>query len=314
MQIVDRTDQLQHHLRPVSVTLGMFDGVHLGHQRLIQLALDDARDHDGLAVAVTFDRHPNLVLAPDRAPPALQTLEHRLDQLAKLGLDATVVIPFDQTFSRLAPAAFVHGLVRDLGRVVSICVGHGFTFGHRRTGNVALLEQLGQTLGYRTRVLPPVTIQGTVIRSTRIRQLVANGSFAEAGALLGRTYSIAARVVPGDRLGRQLGFPTANLDVAGLVLPPAGVYAARIVLGSGLQPAVLNLGHRPTLAQATPTLRFEVHLLDYEGDLYGRVLEVMFHERLRPEQRFPSIDALRHQIHTDILHARSVLAPPPVAP
>jgi riboflavin kinase / FMN adenylyltransferase len=314
MQVVEEARELQLNHRPVSVTLGIFDGVHLGHQRLVQLALEDARQHHGLAVAVTFDRHPNYTLAPDRAPLALQTLEHRLAVLERLGLDAAIVIPFDQPFSQLPPEAFVRSLHRDLGRLLSICIGHGFTFGHRRTGNVDLLEQLGRELGYVTRALAPVTLGQTVIRSTRIREMVANGQLAEAGALLGRSYSVAARVIHGDHLGRQLGFPTANLKVDGLVLPPAGVYSALVQHGPHLRPAVLNLGRRPTLATAQAWLRLEVHLLDYEGDLYGRFLEVVFREYLRPEQRFDSLDGLRHQIHKDIGRARSGLAPPAFAP
>jgi riboflavin kinase / FMN adenylyltransferase len=314
MQVVQQTSELQLHHRPVSVTLGIFDGVHLGHQRLLQLALDDAHDHQGLAIAVTFDRHPNHTLAPDRAPPALQTLEHRLALLERLGLDAAVVIPFNQTFSQLDPATFVRNLVRDLGRLVSICIGQGFTFGHRRAGNVDLLKQLGHELGYITRALAPVTLDHTVIRSTRIRELVAHGQLTQAGALLGRPYSVAGRVVHGDHLGRQIGFPTANLDVAGLVLPPTGVYTARVRLGPILHPAILNLGRRPTLDAANPPLRLEVHLLDFEGDLYGELLEVVFHDRLRPEQRFASLDALRAQIRADVDRARTDLAPPAVAP
>jgi riboflavin kinase/FMN adenylyltransferase len=287
----------------------MFDGVHLGHQSLLRMCLEDARRHSGLATAITFDRHPNFVVAPDRAPPALQTLEHRLTLFEALGIEAAVVIPFDEVFSRVPAVHFVKDLVSTLAPVASICVGQGFTFGHRRSGNVALLESLQQELSYVTRVLPPVCRSQRAVRSTWIRELVAAGQFNEVAELLGRPYSIASRVARGDGLGRQLGFPTANLDVGDLALPPHGVYAAEARLAGQTHSAVLNLGVRPTLKHPTPTLRFEVHLLDFNNDLYGQTLEIIPRRHLRPEQRFESLNALRRQIEADILQARSILTP-----
>jgi len=309
MQVVTRVSALHHGTQAVSVAIGMFDGVHLGHQRLLRMSLEDARQRHGLAVALTFDRHPNCVVAPERAPPALQTLDHRLSLLEAQGVDAAVVIPFDDAFSRVSAEAFARNLVSDLAPLTSICVGQGFTFGHRRSGDVALLESLQRELRYTVRVLPPVCQDERAIRSTWIRELVAAGRLREAASLLGRPYSVAGRVVQGDRLGRELGFPTANLDVTDLVLPPYGVYAAHAHVAGGSYTAVLNLGLRPTLAQPVPTPRFEVHLLDFDGDLYGQTLEVTIRHHLRPEQRFDSLDALRHQIQQDILQARSILAP-----
>lgn len=309
MQVVHRASELHHGSQAVSVAIGMFDGVHLGHQQLLRMSLDDARHHHGLAVALTFDQHPNRVIAPDRTPPALQTLDHRLALLKAQGMDAAVVIPFDDAFSRVPAVDFAKNLVNELAPVSSICVGQGFTFGHRRSGNIALLESLQEQLHFTTRVLPPVCHGERVIRSTWIRELVAGGRLSETAALLGRPYSVCGRVIQGDRLGRQLGFPTANLDVAELVLPPCGVYAAHARVDECCYPAVLNLGLRPTLARPTPTLRFEVHLLDYEGDLYNRPLEVTPRQHLRPEIRFASLDALRSQIERDIARARSLLIP-----
>jgi riboflavin kinase/FMN adenylyltransferase len=309
MQVVTRASELHHDTQAVSVAIGMFDGVHLGHQSLLRMSLQDARQHHGLAVAITFDRHPNYVLAPERAPPALQTLDHRLALFEAQGLEAAVVISFDTAFSRVSAVDFARNLVSDLAPVTSICVGQGFTFGHQRLGDIALLESLQSELGYSTRILTPVRRDGRVIRSTWIRELVAAGQLQEAAALLGRPYSVAGRVVQGDHLGHQLGFPTANLDVTELLLPPHGVYAARACVAGETHSAVLNVGLRPTLTQPVPALRFEVHLLDFDDDLYGKTLEVTPHHHLRLEQRFDSLDALRHQIHQDILQARSALTP-----
>lgn len=314
MQVVSRASEVVTRGLPVSVAIGMFDGVHLGHQRLLRLAIDDARDRPGLAVAVTFDRHPNAIVAPHQTPPSLQTIEHRLALLRALGLDAVVLIPFDAAFSRIQPETFIRHLARDLGEISTVCVGQGFTFGHHRSGNVSLLQSLGLILGYTTHELSAVCLNGVPIRSTRIREHVAQGELEAAGTLLGRPYSVAGRVVHGDHLGRQLGVATANLDLAHLLLPPHGVYAAYAVIEAVPRPAILNIGVRPTLNQPKPSRRIETHVLDFEGELYDRLLEVIPLAHLRPERKFPSLEALRQQIQTDIAQARTELArrPPPM--
>lgn len=288
--------------------IGVFDGVHLGHQQVIRQTVSDAHHCGAVPIAVTFDRHPAAIVAPQRVPPMIQTLAHRLESIAALGIEVACVIRFDEAFSRLSGEEFVRQLLRDFGRLHSICVGGTFTFGHQRSGNVALLQRMGGEHGFSVHGLAAVSLDGETISSTRIREAIRAGHLDLAGQMLGRDYRLTGPVVRGDQLGRQLGFPTANLDVTGLALPPHGVYAVEVSLDGRPLPGVLNLGHRPTVQDSAPQLRVEVHLLDFTGDLYDRELAVTFIQKLRDEQKFPSLDALRAQIEADIAAARQVLA------
>jgi riboflavin kinase/FMN adenylyltransferase len=307
MRVLSAASQLQPGSRKVCAAVGFFDGVHLGHQQVIRQTVEDARQHDGLAVVVTFDRHPNAVVAPDRAPPLIYTPPQRLRAIEALGVDALVLIEFTEAFSRIRGEDFARGLAGDLGRLHSLCVGSTFTFGHRRSGNVALLKRLGQGLGFAVHGLAAVSLGGRSVSSTCIREAIQAGDLLLANQMLGRSYALAGTVQRGDQLGQQLGFPTANLNVAGLVLPPSGVFAAQAHHRNRHYPAVMNIGVRPTLQHPQPTLRVEVHLLDYRGDLYGEELEVTLVARIRDEQRFSSLEALRAQIALDIQRARQLL-------
>lgn len=304
---------------PVALAIGVFDGVHLGHQAVLRHARELAGP-DGAAVAVTFDRHPAAVLAPDHAPPLLTTSGQRLRALAALGLDAALVIRFDAAFSQLPAEEFIRALAAGFERLRAVCVGADFVFGHRRGGDLALLRRLGAELGFTTEGLPPVLDAGHPVSSTRLRELVRTGDFAGAGRLLGRPYALAGQVVRGAQLGRRLGWPTANLDVTGRVTPPPGVYAARARWheedGPSRLPTVppaapplraaVNIGHRPTVAGDDTALHVEAHLLGFDGDLYGRELELEFTARLRDERRFPSVDALKEQVARDIAAVRAL--------
>jgi riboflavin kinase/FMN adenylyltransferase len=291
--------------RKVCLAIGVFDGVHLGHQQVIRQAVADAEQQEGLAVVATFDCHPNTVVAPERVPPLIYSLPQKLRAIAALGVDATWVIHFDAAFSQQTGEEFVRGLAREFPQLHSVCVGGTFTFGHKRSGNVALLQRLGRELGFQVHGLAAVALDGQPVSSTRIRDAIRTGDFAQAGRMLGRPYRLAGRVVRGDQLGRTLGFPTANLDVAGLALPPRGVYAARVSHEGRAYAAVMNLGVRPTVAAGPPPPpRLEVHLLDADLDLYDQELEVTPEVFLRAEQRFPSLDELRAQIARDVGQAR----------
>jgi riboflavin kinase / FMN adenylyltransferase len=307
MKVLSAARDLQPGSRKVCAAIGMFDGVHLGHQQVIRQTVEDARQQDGLALVITFDRHPNAVIAPEKTPPLIHSLPQKLRAIQSLGVHATWLIEFDPTFSQVSGDAFARSLARDLGRLHSLCVGSAFTFGHQRSGNVALLKKLGQELGFQVHGLAAVSLGGRAVSSTRIRESIRAGGFDLAGQLLGRTYALAGTVRRGDQLGRQLGFPTANLEVAGLVLPPRGVYAVRAQVGDGQHDAVLNIGVRPTLELAQPPVQVEAHLLDFAGDLYGQELEATFVARIRDEQRFASLEALRAQIGRDIQTARRLL-------
>ncbi len=290
----------------VCLAIGVFDGVHLGHQQVIRQTVADAAQHEAQSLVVTFDRHPNAIVAPARVPPLIYSPPQKLRAIAALGADATWLIRFDEEFSRRTGEEFVRGLARDFGQLHSVCVGSEFAFGHRRSGNVELLRRLGQEMKFTVHGLAAVALDGRTVSSTRIRESIARGELDDASQMLGRSYAIAGRVVKGDQLGRQLGFPTANLDVTGLALPPHGVYAAHAHTGGRRLRAAVNIGVRPTVAGATPVTRVEAHLLDFAGDLYGAELELAFVTKLREEMKFSSLEALKEQIGRDVLEATRV--------
>ncbi len=305
MIVIDAPEQLPAPRRRACLAIGVFDGVHLGHQQIIRRTVECARSRSALALVLTFDRHPNAVVAPERVPPMISTAAQKTRAIAALGAEVLWVMRFDEATSRLSGETFIRQLAGATGGLAAVCVGADFVFGHRRSGTVALLEQLGRELDFEVIVLPPVLLDGVVVSSTRIREAIRRGDFSVASRLLGRDYALAGRVVPGEGLGRKLGFPTANLDTSGLVLPPRGVYAARVQRAQGSWPAVVNIGVRPTFSPGASSPRVEAHLLDFEGELYGEELELIFLERLRDEQPFDSPEALREQIARDIAMARS---------
>ncbi|HSO96954.1 MAG TPA: bifunctional riboflavin kinase/FAD synthetase [Acidimicrobiia bacterium] len=298
------------------VTIGAYDGVHLGHQAVLRLVheLAVARRHD--AVCVTFDRHPAEVVRPDSAPCLLTTLEQKLELLDATGyLDTTVVIAFDEDRSHEPAEDFVHEvLVKGLQARV-VVVGADFHFGHRRYGTVHLLEQMGAELGFEVvglGLVPVVNDPGLPYSSTAVRDLLHDGRVAEVAALLGRPprpYEVRGSVVTGDRRGRTLGYPTANVDVeARQCLPADGIYAGTFIAEDGVEHlGAISVGRRPTFhADATRSL-LEVYVLDFDGDLYGQTVKVRVHERLRGEERFDSVDELVTQIEHDVESTRRLL-------
>jgi len=306
MNIIHAANELEPGSRRVCVAIGMFDGVHLGHQQVIRQTIEDARQHEGIAVAITFDCHPNSVVAPERNPPLIYSLSQRLRVIESLGIDVALSIHFDQAFSEISGEQFIRALVRDFRNLHSLCVGSAFTFGHRRSGNVELLKRLGKELLFMVHGLASVSLDGKVVSSTRIREAIRDGNLDAASQMLGRTYALAGRVIRGDQLGRQLGFPTANLEFAGLVVPPNGVYAAHALVEGRQHRAVVNIGLRPTLQNPARQLQIEIHLLDFSGDLYDQELGIAFVGKLRGEHRFPSLEALRKQIERDIEAAHAL--------
>ena len=305
MKVISAARDARVEGKKVCVAIGVFDGVHLGHQQIIRQTISDARQHDSLALIVTFDRHPSAIVAPDRQPTLIYTLPQKLRTLAALGADATLVFPFDKEFSRQTGADFIHQLANDVGRIRSICVGANFVFGYKRSGNVDLLKKLGENLNFNVHGLAAVALDGRIVSSTRIRESIRLGDLDAASQMLGRPYALCGRIVDGDRLGRQLGFPTANLDVTGLNLPPNGVYAGITRVENVTYRVALNIGHRPTLNAPAPALRVEAHLLDFKGDLYGQELEIEVGDRLREEKKFASPAQLKEQIARDIQAVRS---------
>jgi riboflavin kinase/FMN adenylyltransferase len=305
MQIIHAASELKPGDRKVCLAIGFFDGVHLGHQHIIRQTLSDAQQHEAIALVVTFDAHPNTVVAPDRVPPLIYSLPQKLRAIASLGADTLLLFHFDLAFSRQTGEQFIRSLARELGKIQSLCVGANFVFGFKRSGNVALLKRLGEELSFTVHGMASVALDGQAVSSTRVREAIRAGNFDAASQMLGRAYSLAGRVIEGDKLGRELGFPTANLDVTGLALPPNGVYAIHAQTGGRTYRAVLNIGLRPTLQQTAPQLRLEVHLLDFSGELYNQELEITFVEKLRDEKKFNSTDELKQQIALDIVEAKS---------
>jgi riboflavin kinase/FMN adenylyltransferase len=303
MKIIRAANELQPKGRKVCLAIGFFDGVHLGHQQIIRQTISDARQHDALAVAVTFDAHPSTVVAPARVPPLIYSLAQKQRVVDLLGVDALLLIHFDRAFSTQTGEEFIRGLGRDFGQIQSLCVGSAFTFGHKRAGNVALLKTLGAELNFAVHGMAAVSLDGRRVSSTLIRERIAAGELDAAGQMLGRAWALAGIVAHGDGLGRELGFSTANLDVTGLVLPPGGVYAAHVLANGRTHRAAVNIGTRPTLKDPAPQLRVEAHLLDFSGDLYGRELEIVFREKLREERKFASLEELKSQISRDIVEA-----------
>jgi riboflavin kinase/FMN adenylyltransferase len=294
-----------------AVAVGNFDGVHRGHQALVTLAVGDARAAGGTSVVLTFDPHPARVLSPDRAPASLMTLDQKAEILAGLGVDRLAVLPFTVDLSRREPEAFAQEVLQRAMGARVVVVGSSFRFGRGRSGDLASLRRLGEQLGFRVHGLRPVIARGGPISSTRIREALSRGAVDAARDFLGRRFFVDGVVVKGEGRGRQIGIPTANLDVLNETVPGGGVYACwSRVLGEASAPraAAVNVGRRPTFGGGRTTV--EAHLLDFDGDLYGRVLRLEFEERLREERTFPGPEALVAQIRTDLVEARRVLRAP----
>jgi riboflavin kinase / FMN adenylyltransferase len=300
MNLIHAANELKPAGRKVCLAIGFFDGVHLGHQQIIRQTIADAHQHEALALVLTFDRHPNAVVAPEQVPPLIYSLPQKLRAIESLGVDTLLLIHFDEKFSRQTGEEFIGRLAQEVGQIQSLCVGADFVFGRGRSGNVPLLKKLGGEMGFTVHGLAAVSLDGQVVSSTRIRELIQGGDLDAASQMLGRPYAISGRVIKGNRLGQQLGFPTANLDTTGRVLPPNGVYAGIANIAGNTHRAGINIGFRPTVASGTQHAYTEAHLLNFKGDLYDQELELEIGEKLRDEKKFSSIKELRKQIAFDI--------------
>jgi riboflavin kinase / FMN adenylyltransferase len=285
------------------LALGNFDGLHRGHMKIIDRVRRRAGERGGTAAALTFDPHPPRVVRPDKAPQLLMTTAQRLEALALAGMQGVAVVRFTHDVSMWDPEAFVRTVLVEWLHVVEVWVGANFLFGHDRAGTFTVLRSLGARYGFRAEKIDPVRYKEFVVSSTRIRRLVAEGRVDEAGALLGHHYFIDGTVVRGAQRGRELGFPTANLETANELLPPTGVYATAAMIDGVAHPSVTNVGLRPTFGDVD-RLQIETHLLDANRDLYDAGIRLSFVQRLRDERAFPDVDALRAQIDADTRAAR----------
>lgn len=314
MEVLRSSEELAAPPREPVLTVGNFDGLHRGHQAIMDVVRTRARALGGTAVVYTFEPHPRKVLHPDRPPGLLLTLDQKLELLEAAGMDLVILEPFTAAFARTPPEEFVRRCLYERVAPREVYVGYDFHFGKDREGSMRLLTEMGPHLGFAVTVIPEVTVGDRDVNSTRIRALLAGGEVAEAAELLGRAYAVRGRVAEGERRGRALGFPTLNLDAESEILPAHGVYAGRVrFLDEGEPPAgtaydaVTNVGRRPTFESDDPPLA-EAHLLDFTGDVYGRRVEIGFEHRLRSERRFPGPAALREQIAHDVEQGRALLA------
>lgn len=305
MQLYHALDEIQLST-PTILTIGKFNGMHLGHQALLEQVVARARELGAASAAVTFDPHPTLVLQPQHDRVYLATEAERLELMAATGIEHTLVLRYDDHLRQQSAAEFMQALC---GRVAlrELWVGPEFRLGYRAQGTVAVLEELGRELGYSVHPVTKVEVGGAPASATRIRELLQAGQVAAIPALLGRRFALRGLVVKGDQRGRTIGFPTANLAIGPHQLLPAdGVYACVVTLPDGVeQPAVTNVGVRPTFGTLARTV--EAHLLDWSGDLYDQTIAVAFAERIRGERKFSGIDELKAQIARDVDTARELL-------
>lgn len=286
--------------RPV-LAIGIFDGMHRGHRRIIRAAVAHSRRIRGTAVVLTFWPHP-------RGKKSVYSLKHRLRLIAELGADVCVTMRFGPRLARVSARDFVRRVIAGQMRAQAVYVGENFRFGHRAAGDVRLLARLGREYGFRVHPGRVVSLAGAPVSSTLLRALISSGELAAAKRLMLRPVSVYGTVVRGDRRGRRLGFPTANVDPHHEVLPPAGVYAVRVVIGSRKYPGLCNIGCRPTFGPARAPQRIEVHVFDYKKTLYRRDIEILFIRRLRDERRFACPAQLVLQIKQDVAAASRLLS------
>jgi len=309
------SDRRPKWTRPVAA-LGNFDGVHRGHQKILERVKAQAAETDGVPAVVTFDPHPPRVVRPDKAPPLLMTLDQKLETFARAGVEHVAVVQFTPDMARWEPEVFVDTVLVDWLRVAEVWVGANFVFGRERTGTFTLLKALGEDRGFRAANIDPVRYKDFVVSSTRIRHLIGEGRVDESAALLGHQYWIDGVVVRGRQLGRTLGYPTANLRTDNELLPAHGIYATVAIVDGVQHAAVTSIGVRPTItpdpAQGGETadgaVTVETYLLDASPNLYGVRMRLAFVQWLREEEKFDNLDALAAQIAKDCEAGRRVFA------
>jgi len=308
MRIFDGLETIEPPFDRATVAVGTFDGVHIGHQTLLRTAVEDARFFIRPALVFTFDRHPQELLAPEHTPAYITTPAQRNQLIAETGVDGLIIARFDTALSQLSPDDFMQTILKDRLGAEAIVVGTNFGFGRGRAGNVAYLEQAQERYTFTLHAIDPVLVDGSAASSTRIRELIRAGDIAAAERVLGHAYRLAGTVVECQKLGRELGYPTANLALTmHQVTPPDGIYAVRALLDDGREiGGACSIGNRPTIPGAGHSI--ETFLFDFDEDIYGRSMELNFVRYLRPEAKFDSLSALKARIAQDVEAAKAVLA------
>lgn len=306
MEIVRHIENRSLSLAKPILTLGNFDGIHLGHQALLQRVVQDAKSQGGRSVVLTFEPHPLKILAPERAPRLILTHKDKMHLLQSLGVDVVIIQRFNAAFANVQAAEFVRRYLIDRLKVHKMWVGKDLKFGKDRKGRVEDLIRWGTEGGFEVGVIEAVEVKGKRVSSSGIRELIERGVVDEVHRFLGRYHFVSGRVVPGHRRGRHLGFPTANIVSRTEVRPPDGIYATLIQVGDRRWPSVTNVGMNPTFGDGPRTI--ESYIFDFRGDLYGQPVRLFFVKRLREEKKFPSSDLLVEQMKDDVLSAREILS------
>ena len=307
--VVKDINELRGRIHASCATIGNFDGVHLGHQKLIARVRDRARILNISSVVITFDPHPLRVLVDKKTPPFITLTKQKLELISKLEVDYVLCIKFTKELAALEPEEFVQKyLVKGL-KVKELIIGYDYAFGKGRKGNYELLKRLGEKFGFTVEQLPPVMVDGAIVSSTRIRDLVQAGRVWEARNLLGRFYRVQGKVITGQKRGGPLlGFPTANICLKDELFPKTGVYAVWVEVLGQIKPGVANIGYNPTFGN--DYLSVEVHILDFKQNIYGQDIRVHFVQRLRSEKKFSGLHALKEQIQADIELGQKILNAP----
>ena len=303
MRLFHGTDNAEI-LRPTVLTLGVFDGLHIGHQLIMKTVVERARAIGAVPTVITFDPHPRAVLHPESAPPLLQTFDQKVEGFGVLGIEQTIVVRFTKEFSEIGAHDFLRDVVKERLHAQEVYLGKGFAFGHDREGNIDLLKRVGKELGFVAGEVPEVSLRNRRVSSSKIRELLSRGEVNLARRMLGRPYGVEGRVEHGAERGHQLGFPTANLHPQNRVIPRNGVYVTGTLIEGKWRRSVTNVGVRPTFESAAePSV--ETFVMNWSGDLYGDVVRVRFLHRLRDEQKFNSLDDLKRQLSKDVARANS---------
>jgi len=304
MRTLQSLSELSGIVNPIALAAGVFDGVHVGHRAVVALAREKAAASHGQAWVLTFEPHPLRILKPEAAPALLTSTPHKLALLASLGVDGCVLLPFDHDLALIEPETFIDDLCSAAPSLRDMVVGENWTFGHRARGNTSLLRSIADQKSLSVSVVPGLAWNGAVVSSTRIRQAVAAGQLDDAAAMLGRPFSMLGTVVHGKKVGRTLGFPTANVNPHNEVRPPPGIYAVRVAVDATSLPGAAYVSGETSAVEQDIV---EVHVIDHQLDLYGRDIEVCFHRKLRDDKRFAGRDELKAQIARDVDQARITL-------
>ena len=305
MKVISSLEDIKEPFAYAVITVGNFDGVHIGHQGLLKEVKKRADKMSGTSIVLTFEPHPLKVLK-EKKIPLITPFERKIELIEKLGIDVVICLPFTREFSKVSAREFVEEILLKKIGMKEIVVGYDYTFGHKREGNIDLLKKLGDELGFKVCILGPILVDNMIVSSTRIRNLIMEGELEKVKTLLNRYYQVSGEVIAGhDRGGRLLGFPTANLKLVNEVFPKNGVYVVEVIYNNKVYGGVTNIGFKPTFGN--DALSVETHILDFDQNIYGKKIKLNFIKRLRNEKRFSSIEALAAQIKRDIEEARKIL-------